>query len=139
MSNATINRPMLYKNILLIDDDSDDAEIFVEAVDSLQKQIICRTSNNALKSFEGLKIAEDLPDLVFVDFSMPALNGREFIEKMKSVKRLQYIPIILMSSHAVEVLCELTQKLEGVSYMTKPNSFQELVIKLNEVLTKMQD
>lgn len=128
---------MLYKNILLIDDDSDDAEIFIEAVESLQKQIICRTSNNALKSLEELKTGENLPDIVFVDFSMPALNGGEFIEKMKSVEQLQNIPVILMSSHTVEVLCKLTEKLEGVNYMTKPNSFQELVIRLDEVLTKM--
>ena len=137
MSNTTINQPMLHKKILLIDDDSDDAEIFVEAVESLQKQIICRTSNNPLKSLEELKTGENLPDLVFVDFSMPALNGGEFIEKMKSVPLLQSIPIILMSSHAVEVLCELTQKFEGVTYMTKPNSFQELVIKLGDVITRM--
>ena len=137
MSNTTINQPMLHKKILLIDDDSDDAEIFVEAVESLQKQIICRTSNNPLKSLEELKTGEDLPDLVFVDFSMPALNGGEFIEKMKSVALLQSIPIILMSSHAVEVLCELTQKFEGVTYMTKPNSFQELVIKLGDVIARM--
>lgn len=128
---------MLYKSILLIDDDSDDAEIFAEAIDSLQKQIVCDTSNNALRALEELKIAEKLPDLIFVDFSMPALNGGEFIEKIKSESRLQSIPVVLMSSHTVEVLCQLTQQFEGVQYMTKPNSFQELVIQLDLVLSKL--
>jgi CheY-like chemotaxis protein len=128
---------MLNKSILLIDDDSDDAEIFAEAIDSLQRQIVCDTSNNALRALEELKVAEILPDLIFVDFSMPALNGGEFIEKMKSEARLQDIPIILMSSHTVEVLCKLTQQFEGVNYMTKPNSFQELVRQLDLVLSKM--
>ena len=127
---------MSYKNILLIDDDSDDAELFMEAVESLQKEVVCRTENNALKAIEELKTTEDLPDLVFVDFSMPAINGAEFIQKVKSEERLRNLPIILMSSHTVEVLRQLTQNSEGVQYMTKPNSFQDLVTQLDSVLNK---
>lgn len=127
---------MSYKNILLIDDDSDDAELFMEAVESLQKEVVCQTENNALKAIEELKTTENLPDLVFVDFSMPAINGAEFIQKVKSEERLRNLPIILMSSHTVEVLRQLTQNSEGVQYMTKPNSFQDLVIQLDSVLNK---
>jgi len=125
---------MSCKNILLIDDDSDDAEIFIEAVNALEKEIICQTSSNALTAFEGLKTAEKLPDYIFVDFNMPALNGAEFIQKMKDETRLQHIPIILMSTHSVEVMCQLTKQFDSLKYMTKPSSFQELVALLDGVL-----
>jgi len=125
---------MSCKNILLIDDDSDDAEIFTEAVDSLNKAIICHTSCNALKTFEELKTTENLPDCIFVDFNMPGLNGNEFIQKIKCENRLQYIPIILMSTHSVEVMCQLAKQFDTIQYLSKPSSFQELVLLLNEIL-----
>ena len=125
---------MSYKNILLIDDDSDDAELFMEAVESLQKEVVCQTENNALKAIEELKTTENLPDLVFVDFSMPAINGAEFIQKVKSEQRLKHIPIVLMSSHSVEVLRKLTEGFEAVQYRTKPNSFQDLVAMLDALI-----
>jgi len=125
---------MSYKNILFIDDDSDDAEIFVEAVNSLQKGIICQTANNALKAFEELKTTENLPDFIFVDFSMPVLNGAVFIQKMKEEDRLKNIPVILMSTHTAEVMCKMTKEFDVMHYITKPNSFQELVLLLDEIL-----
>ena len=125
---------MLNKNILLIDDDSDDAELFIEAVNALHKNIVCRTTNNPLKALEELKNADELPDFVFVDFSMPGLNGAEFIEKVKEEKRLGCISIILMSTHTVEVMRKLTRQFDTLQYMTKPSSFQELVAMLDEVL-----
>lgn len=127
---------MSCKNILLIDDDSDDVEIFVEAVHSLHKEIVCQTASNALKAFEELKTAENLPDFIFVDFNMPALNGISFIQKMKDQNRLEHIPVILMSTHTPDVMCQLTKQFETINYMTKPNSFQELVVLLDGVLAK---
>ena len=125
---------MSYKNILFIDDDSDDAEIFVEAVNSLQKGIICQTANNALKAFEELKTTENLPDFIFVDFSMPVLNGAVFIQKMKEEDRLKNIPVILMSTHTAEVMCKMAKDFDVTHYIAKPNSFQELVLLLDEIL-----
>lgn len=125
---------MLYKNILLIDDDSDDAEIFVEAVNALQKGIECQTAFNASKIFEELKSAEKLPDLIFVDFNMPALNGDVFIQKLKEEQQLQHIPVILMSTHTEEVMCSLIKEFDSIQYITKPCSFQELVTLLDDVL-----
>lgn len=125
---------MSCKNVLFIDDDRDDAELFVEAVNSLQKGIISQTASNALKAFEDLKAAENLPDLIFVDFNMPAMNGDAFIKKMKSENRLEHVPIILMSTHTPEVMCKVTKELDSIHYMTKPNSFQELVVLLDRIL-----
>lgn len=127
---------MSCKNILLIDDDSDDVEIFVEAVNSLHKEIVCQTATNALKAFDELKTAESLPDFIFVDFNMPALNGISFIQKMKDQNRLEHIPVILMSTHTADVMCQLTRQFESINYIAKPNSFQELVLLLDGVLTK---
>lgn len=73
---------MLYQNILLVDDDREDADVFIEAVISLDKNITCLAETNPVKALEFLKSTEILPDLIFLDYNMPVMNGNEFIEKI---------------------------------------------------------
>jgi len=44
---------MPYKNILLIDDDSDDTLFFVEALSAVNNKIVCRTTLNPAKTHWG--------------------------------------------------------------------------------------
>lgn len=125
---------MLYKNILLIDDDPEDADIFKEAVYFLNSEIVCHAVTNPLRAFEELLVAENLPDMVFVDFNMPALNGAQLIQKMRTEKRLQNITFVLMSSHSEDVINVLTEKFDKVQYIIKPSSFQELVDLMDTLL-----
>jgi CheY-like chemotaxis protein len=125
---------MLYKNILLIDDDIDDAEIFAEAVNSLKKGILFNASNNPVKALEELKSSDNLPDLIFLDYNMPLINGQELLRKIKNEERLKDIAIILISSPTEEFVKGLLQNKDIVNYIKKPNSFPELVAILKEIL-----
>jgi len=125
---------MLYKNILLIDDDSEDADIFKEAVHSVNSEIVCHAVTNPLRAFEELLVTQNLPDVVFVDFNMPALNGAQLIQKMKAENRLQNITFVLMSSHSEDVMNVLTEKFDKVQYIIKPSSFHELIELLDTLL-----
>ena len=125
---------MLYNNILLVDDDSDDTDIFIEALNSLNKDIRCVAENNPIKALENLKSSEKLPDLIFLDYNMPIINGCEFLQKMRKVEQLRQIPVILYSTYseaAAEQLC-ITQDTE--KYITKPNTFVELKEVLKDIL-----
>lgn len=124
---------MLYKNILLIDDDIDDTDVFIEAVNSLDKNINCLVQNNPVQALDYLRNAEILPDLIFVDFNMPVLNGNELIGQMRDVVKLQAIPVILYSSYS-ETAAERLCIINGSQYITKPNNFNELVALLKEIL-----
>ncbi|PBJ07987.1 response regulator [Flavobacterium sp. ACN6] len=124
---------MLYKKILLIDDDSDDTDVFLEAVNSLDKNINCLVQNNPVQALEYLKNLEILPDLIFVDFNMPVLNGNELIGRMSKVVRLQDIPVILYSSYS-ETAAERLSIINDSQYITKPSNFNELVAVLKEIL-----
>lgn len=56
---------MLYRNILLIDDDIDDADMFIEAINSLDENVTCLAETNPVKALEFLKSTKILPDLIF--------------------------------------------------------------------------
>jgi CheY-like chemotaxis protein len=125
---------MLYKNILLIDDDADDAEIFMEAVNAVEKGIAFRSEANPVKALEELEVSEKLPDIIFLDYNMPLLNGKEFLQRIKSKNKLKDIPVILISSPSEEFVTDLLQKNEIIHYISKPNSYAELIQMLKDVL-----
>lgn len=125
---------MLYKNILLIDDDRDDAEIFMQAADRLNKGVALRWYQNPELALEDLKCADNLPDLIFLDYNMPKINGLEMLEELKSEKKLKDIPVILISTPSQEFMRELLEKKKIIQYISKPNSFNDLIKVLGTVL-----
>lgn len=125
---------MLYQKILLIDDDQDDTEVFIEAVNSLEIDILCHVETNPVKALEKLKNHEIIPEVIFLDLNMPVINGNEFIEKMKEVEELQPIPVILYSSYSLEVAKQFFINHAPEKYITKPHSFNELTSVLKTIL-----
>jgi CheY-like chemotaxis protein len=125
---------MLYKNILLIDDDSEDSDLFIEAINSLDKNISCIAKTNPIAALEFLNNTEILPDLIFLDYNMPILNGNEFLDKMRAVKELQLIPVILYSSYSENAAEQLSIIHNTERYITKPNTFTELTAVLKSIL-----
>ncbi|WP_456312347.1 response regulator [Pseudomonas shirazensis] len=125
---------LLYKDILLVDDDADDAEIFMEAVSCVEKEIIFRSEDNPIKALQDLEVSLKLPDLIFLDYNMPLLNGKEFLSRIKSKNKLKNIPVILISTPSEEFVKDLLQKKEIIHYMSKPNNYNELIGMLNFVL-----
>ncbi|WP_291287459.1 response regulator [Flavobacterium sp.] len=132
--NYKIIIAMLYKNILLIDDDNDDADVFIEALHSLDENIQCLAETNPIKALENLKRSEKLPDLIFLDYHMPVLNGNEFLEKMRQVQQLSQIPVILYSTYPEEAAEQLGISVHSKRYITKPYSFVELKALLKHIL-----
>jgi PleD family two-component response regulator len=125
---------MRYKNILLIDDDQDDAEIFTDAIQSLERGILVQSLFNSVLAFEELKNKEQLPDLILLDYNMPALNGYEFLQKMKANERLQNIPVIMISTPTDEFILQAIKTNDLCRYFSKPNSYHELVDILSGIL-----
>jgi CheY-like chemotaxis protein len=118
---------MPYKNILLIDDDSEDILFFVEALSAVNKQAVCRTMLSPDRAWEELQFAEELPDIIFLDYNMPMLTGLEFIKRMQAVERLQQIEVIVLSTPPKEVMEPwLGRNNTAVKYISKPTSIEEL-------------
>ncbi|WP_347049180.1 response regulator [Flavobacterium olei] len=126
---------MPYKNILLIDDDKDDTQLFLQAAKAAQKDVICRTELDPSRAYEHLTAAEDLPDLIFLDYNMPVVNGLEFLKRMRNAEKLKNIEVIVMSTPPEEVMVRWFEKNNTeVRYISKPNTFQELKEMLTELL-----
>jgi CheY-like chemotaxis protein len=121
--------------ILLVDDDPDDAEIFTTAVKAVDDRIKISAENNALDALKKLKDARKLPQIIFLDYYMPYLDGSEFIELLRSIKGMKKIPVVFYSGHSSEALEELTQKHKTAGFVQKQNTFAELIQSLKGILS----
>lgn len=125
---------MLYQNILLIDDDEDDQEIFLTALECTGKPIRCTVVDSARKALSQITCGELETDLIFLDLNMPLMNGQQFLTEIKKEKKLSEIPIVILSTSSNAVTVMQVKQLGACHVFTKPDRFEDLVAILDEVL-----
>ncbi|MFL9832270.1 response regulator [Flavobacterium sp. ST-87] len=126
---------MEFRNLLLIDDDTDDQEIFISAIEIISSEMICTAMTDASAALEKLLTSELQPDVIFVDLNMPIMNGQEFVSRLKKVEQFQSVPVIIFSTSASPETIANTKELGAADFITKPNSFNDLVKILSSLFT----
>ena len=125
----------MVRRILIIDDDVDDQELFVEAIAELNAPFSCETASNGEDGLQKLGDPSfQLPDLIFLDLNMPRLNGKQCLERIKSSMQLRDIPVIIYSTSSQDNDVRDCIALGAVHFLTKPSSFNELCKSLSEIL-----
>jgi two-component system phosphate regulon response regulator PhoB len=83
-----------------------------------------------------LRIAEERPDLILLDWMMPGVSGVEYARELKSAAHTKDLPVIMVTARAEE-----EDKIRGLNigcddYVSKPFSFPELIARINAVLRR---
>jgi len=124
------------KTFFIVDDDVDDQEIFVSAVQEIDKSIKCITSSDCEEALRILKTElTQLPDYIFLDLNMPRINGRQCLAELKKEVKLRHIPVIIYSTSSLKKDIEETARLGADHFLIKPNKFDELCSAINFVLS----
>jgi CheY-like chemotaxis protein len=132
MNKLNTTRPL---TVLLVDDDDDERVLFVEALDELNRNIVCDFADNGEAALKVLTDEDDLPDYIFLDLNMHLLNGMQCLAKIKSHGRLKNIPIIIYTTSRLEKDRLETQKLGASYFLSKPKKFDNLVKALTFIIT----
>lgn len=119
--------------ILVVDDDAEDLELFEEAMGEIDSSISCVEAYNGLEALKILNRDSLLPDFIFLDINMPFMNGQKCLAEIKSNKVYKDIPVIMYSTTTDQMQIEACVKL-GASFLTKPNSYRELVSELRKIV-----
>jgi CheY-like chemotaxis protein len=90
------------KVIFLIDDDEDEFELFIDALHDTPFHCECIYSGNPEQALNLL--CWTVPDLIFIDYNMPRINGLKCLWEIKQIKIQQDVPLILYSSEISEEL-----------------------------------
>ncbi|MEP6738143.1 MAG: response regulator [Chryseolinea sp.] len=126
---------MPYRNIILIDDDEDDQEIFSTAVKQISHSIIYTFFFDASEALKALAKMEVAPDVIFLDLNIPVMNGQQFLELIKKNVGLKHIPVIIFTTSSDANTIRTTKELGAHDFITKPDSFDELVNHLKPLFT----
>lgn len=121
--------------ILLIDDDIDDQEFFLEAAKEVNPNVECHLAGSCEAGMELLKNESFIPDYIFLDLNMPKLDGKKCLNDLKKISRLKNVPVIIYSTSSLKKDIDETRALGAVYFLTKPAAFRELVEAIENVLT----
>ena len=92
-------------------------------------------TREALDAERGLAlIAEEPPDLVFLDIILPGMNGFNALRTIRRLPASQYIPVIMISGneHATEQF--YANRIGADDFMKKPFSRHEIFARIEALL-----
>ena len=130
-------------NILLADDDIDDRFFFSKAL----KEIPLLTNLTVVHDGEELmnyleKNTENLPNILFLDLSMPRKTGFECLYEIKDNEKLKDIPVVMFSTSFPsdntyeQGMIETLKKIGAQDYIRKPGDFTLLKELIHNIITQ---
>jgi PAS domain S-box-containing protein len=124
------NLPAGSETILLVEDDVPVLAMIKGILDDLGYAVM-----TASKPGQAVSLASEFSDtihLVISDVIMPEMNGRELMDKLKSI--IPQIKCLYVSGYTADVIAHHGVLDKGVSFIQKPFSVQVLANKVREVL-----
>lgn len=118
--------------ILLIEGSAQDTGLNFAALSAdkvLNPIHVARDGEEALEYLFGEGRYRDvaIPDLVLLDLSLPKIDGREVLERIKKNPKLKNLPVVVMTASEVEIEMLRGFGLTADSYLVKPVDLAQLV------------
>lgn len=120
-------------NILLAEDDIDDCNFFKKALEELQLSFHLTTVHDGEQLMNYLdNNSNHLPDVIFLDLSMPRKTGFECLSEIKSNEKLKDLHVIMLSTSFPrdmkyeEDMIKLLLKIGANQFIRKPDEFLQL-------------
>src|SRR5262245_57573012 len=118
--------------ILIVDDEPDVVEIL--------SQHFVKNGFRVLTALDGETALETArrsrPDLVLLDWMLPAVSGVDVLKLLRSAASTRAIPVILLTARREEVDRLVGLELGADDYVTKPFSPREVVLRTRAVLRR---
>jgi len=80
------------------------------------------------------KISSELPDLIITDLWMPAMDGLEFISRVKMIAPHSTIPVAIFSAKPFQDYQDQARKAGIHCYIKKPATLEEILKAISELL-----
>jgi hypothetical protein len=113
--------------VLLAEDNRTNQLVFRKMVGRLD--IDLRTANDGFEAFEAFQ--NDRPDVIFMDISMPGMDGKEATARIRALEgEGPHVPIVAVTAHALDGDREMVIAAGLTDYLTKPLRKDALIEKL---------
>lgn len=122
---------MNQKPTILIADDS-------QSHLTLMDVVLTSDSHEVVTCTDGKEVLAYLkthtPDLMILDIEMPYVNGIDICQRVKSIRRLQHIPVILITSSTDDFTADRAGRARADLLLQKPYPMKELKQEINTLL-----
>ena len=127
---------MRAKDILLVEDNSDDIELTVMALKEAKitnPVVVARNGVEALDYLFGTgthagRDSSAQPVVVFLDIKLPLLDGIDVLKRMREDERTRRTPVVMLTSSTEQADILRTYVLGANSYVRKPVEFENFVV-----------
>ena len=116
--------------ILYVEDNEDNADILNRRLGRLGFQLVVAT--DGVQAIE--MAAEESPDLILMDLSLPIMDGWEATRRIKAAPATKHIPVIALTSHAMVGEREKALAAGCDDFDTKPVELARLVGKIRALV-----
>jgi CheY-like chemotaxis protein len=122
-----------YHHILLVEDDTDDSDFFLDVLHDIDPTVSCLVAKNGPEALEMLKTFPRFRSILFLDLNLPMMSGMELLEVIKAEKDYKNIPVVILTTSTSHT--DACRKLGANLYVTKPRSVDLLHTVLSVILT----
>ena len=86
--------------------------------------------------FQGVE--EECPELVLLDIMLPEYDGIQVLKKLRSMKKTENIPVIMMTAKTTEYDKVVGLDAGADDYVSKPFGIMELIARIKALLRRTQ-
>jgi two-component system, OmpR family, alkaline phosphatase synthesis response regulator PhoP len=130
MADENPNSEIAHRDILIVDDNAQNAELLEAYLEPLECEV--RIATDGVDALAQIK--QKHPDLVLLDIMMPRMSGFEVCRQLKQDSQTRDIPIVMVTA-----LNELADVERGVDcgaddFLSKPINKLELLTRVKSLL-----
>jgi Response regulator containing a CheY-like receiver domain and an HTH DNA-binding domain len=85
------------------------------------------------------KLSTEKPDVVFLDYEMPVMNGKETLKAIRSIREYRNLPVVIVTSHSETDLVRELLSYKVSAYLVKPLSADYVVKRISIIFPKPDD
>ena len=123
----------MFRNILVVDDDEDDREFFLQTIEEVYSGMNCITAVNGQDALD--KLRDYRPDIIFLDLNMPLMNGFQFLERLKQHSDLKHTPVVILSTSSDPRSIQDAIRCGARDFITKPDTLSGWELALKKALS----
>jgi CheY-like chemotaxis protein len=125
-------------NILLVEDDADDIELFKKALDDNGVNYSLEEITAGDGMLRYLKTHRRVPDVIVMDLNLPKVHGKDVLREIKTNERFKNVPLLVLTTSKSQEDIDFTERYGVDGFVTKPTTidgFNETVAIVRELAT----
>ncbi len=117
------------KSIIIVEDEPDTAEMFAEMA-RLHGYDVRKAAGSSAAIY---MVAQELPDVVLLDWLLPDVSGLEVLRYIRREPNTVNIPVIIVSAKTQPEDIKAGLEAGATLYLTKPIAYDDLIQAIDQV------